>query len=382
MGEDAVASIVKARQEGEFKDLYDFCNRVDTKKVGKRALEALVCAGCFDDMALKLAPQFSHQRHHVRGGLWEQLPSAMEVAHQNRQNTIDGTLDLFAEVDDGLSVAPPLPNIVWGDQTRLRGEKDTLGLYLTGHPLDKYRQELPKFVNVTSLSDVSDTGAGKFVRVAGLIVDVANFGNRIAITLDDGTARLEISCYTDKYTQLKPVLESSISLSDALMVKYERTIKTEKNFNPQKLNVQTLGRVDKKDWENIHNLNGAIIIARISVRENDGRLFCRLHGAYTLPQARLRHLSGVNLKLASDDLATLSQLIPLLKENAPPSAQDIPPSDDDSPQSDGCLPISLYIYDDCGLCKVMVNERFRFYPSDEAMDKLGQLFEPDAFKVY
>ncbi|MDO4895917.1 MAG: DNA polymerase III subunit alpha [Moraxella sp.] len=386
VGEDAVASIVKARQESEFKDLYDFCNRVDTKKVGKRALEALICAGCFDDMAVKLAPQFADQNHHVRGGLWEQLPQAMEVAHQNRQNTIDGTLDLFSEVDDGLSVAPPLQNIVWGDQTRLRGEKDTLGLYLTGHPLDKYRQELPQFVSVSHLSDVSDTGQNKFIKVAGLVVDVANFGNRIAITLDDGTARLEISCYADKYTHLKSTLESNISLSDNLMVKYERTIKNEKNFNPHKLNVQTLAKIDKKDWEAIHNLNGAIIIARISVRENDGRLFARLHGANTLTQARLRYLSGVNIKLSSDDTHRLHELIGLLKENNPPNTQDLPqnPDDDtpDEPLSDGCLPISLYIYDDCGLCKVMTNDRFRFYPSDEAMSKLYTLFEPDTLKFY
>ncbi|TWV80663.1 DNA polymerase III subunit alpha [Moraxella sp. VT-16-12] len=386
VGEDAVASIVKARQEREFADLYDFCNRVDTKKVGKRALEALICAGCFDDMAKKLAPQFIHESHHIRGGLWEQLPSAMEVAHQNRQNLLDGTLDLFAEVDDGLSVAPPLKPIIWGDQTRLRGEKDTLGLYLTGHPLDKYRHELPKFTNVPSLSELTDTGAGKMVKVAGLVVDVANFGNRIAVTLDDGTARLEISCYADKYSHLKSILESNISLSDALVAKYERLIKSEKNFNPQKLNSQTLAKIDKTDWENVHNLNGSIIIARISVRENDGRLFCRLHGASTLTQARLKHLTGVHLKLASDDTATLYELLGLLKENNPPNDSDIPQTTDEhgntGDDGDGCLPISLFLHDDCGLCKVMVNERFRFYPSDETMNALHRLFNTETIKLY
>lgn len=270
-----------------------------------------------------------------------------------------------------------MQNIVWGNQTRLRGEKDTLGLYLTGHPLDKYRHELPKYVNVKNLSDISDTGAGKFIKVAGLVVDVANFGNRIAVTLDDGTARLELSCYTDKYIHLKPLLDSNISLSDELMVKYERTIKTEKNFNPHKLNSQTLAKIDKKDWENIINLNGAIIIARISVRENDGRLFARLHNATTLTHARLQNLSSVKIKIASDDTATLNALLGLLKENTPPPASDTRSTTEDEEQhpSDDCLPITLYLYDECGACRVKTNDRFRFYPSDHAMDRLMELFD-------
>lgn len=385
VGEDAVASIVKARNEREFTDLYDFCNRVDTKKVNKRTLEALICAGCFDDMAKQLAPQLE-KPYHIRGGLWEQLPSAMEVANQNRQNTQMGTIDLFADVDDGLSVAPPLKPIIWGDQTRLRGENDTLGLYLTGHPLDKYRHELPKFTNLDSLSELSETALGKMAQVAGLVVKVANFGNRIAVTLDDGTARVEMSCYADKYNALKPILESNISLNDNLVAKYDRVIKNEKNFNPQKLNSQTLSKINRTDWESIHNLNGAIIIARVSVRENDGRLFSRLNGASTLTQARLKSLTGIELKLHSSDTATLHKLIGILKENSPPNSSDIPQSEDSYgnviDENDGCLPVSLLVYDECGQCEVSLNDRFRFFPSDEAMDTLHRLFTPDTMRLY
>ncbi|WP_435932663.1 DNA polymerase III subunit alpha [Moraxella bovoculi] len=395
VGEDAVASIVKARKESKFKDLYDFCNRVDIKKVGKRALEALICAGCFDDLAIQIKPEFAEQelRHHIRGGLWAQLPAAMQVAEQNRQNALAGTFDLFGEVDDGLSVAPELPDIVWGDQTRLKGEKDTLGLYLTGHPLDKYRDELKKYTNVSHLSELSDTGYNKFARVAGLVIDVANFGNRVAITLDDGSARVEVSCFTDKFSRLQPILETNIALSDRLLDKYAH-LSSDKNFKPKDLNAQTLRKIeDKTDWEYISNLNGAIIIATLSVRENDGRVFARMQNAMTLTQARLKHLSAVNIKLYAHDMEALSRLIPLLKENTPPAANLIPSPTDDNEEEiedvvaydeegniltttaptvlrDGCLPVSLFLYDECSISRVSVNDRFRLYPSDDVLDEL------------
>lgn len=374
VGEEAVASIVRARKDGEFKDLYDFCNRVDIKKVGKRALEALICAGCFDDLAVKIKPEFAAQelRHHIRGGLWEQLPAAAQVAEQNRQNELAGTFDLFGEVDDGLSVAPELPNVIWGDQTRLKGEKDTLGLYLTGHPLDKYRTELKKYTNITQLSELGDTGHNKYARVAGLVIDVANFGNRVAITLDDGSCRVEVSCFTDKFTHLKSVLEAKTP------------------------NATELRKIPKENWETIEDLNGAIIIAKLSVRESDGRVFARMQDAMSLTQARLKHLSAVNIKLHTHDTTALAGILSLLKENHPP--EDMPIfEDEDSIEDavaydeegneiimpkpaiikDGCLPVSLFLYDDCSISKLMVNDRFRLCPSDTVISGLQAILPPE-----
>lgn len=395
VGEDAVASIVKARSEGAFKDLYDFCNRVDTKKVGKRALEALINAGCFDDLASVLSPNLldvhgKNLSYQIRGGLWEQLPQAMEVAHQNRLNNETGTFDLFAEVDEGLSVAPPLPDVIWGEQTRLRGEKDTLGLYLTGHPMDAYRDELSCYTNVKNLSEVSETGYGKFALVAGLVIDVANFGNRVAITLDDGSCRLELSCYMDKYQRILPLIESNVSLNATLTQKYAHLTKEDKNFNPKRLNMQTLAKIDKKDWEQLNNLNGVILIARISVNESDGRVFARLQGGQNIIESRLKSLNGLHVKLHSHDIQRLSVLTNLLKENAPPNPDEIAgfiksktTTEDggaiidmgDAP--DGCLPVSLYLYDECSICKVLTNNRFRLYPSDNNLNRLKDAFGSD-----
>lgn len=346
VGEDAVNSIVAARANGEFEDLYNFCNRVDTKKVGKRALEALIKAGCFDDLASKLKPHLTtldgkNQSYHIRGGLWEQLPAAMEVAHQNRQNELSRTFDLFAEVDDGLSIAPPLPDVIWSNQERLKGENATLGLYLTGHPMDEYKKELSKYTNVPSLSELSETGFKKLSRVAGLIVDVANFGNRVAISLDDGTGRHEISCFSDQYTRLKDILKV-----------------------------------------------GEIIVVRVSVRESDGRIFSRLHNAYTLTQCRLKYLSAINIKLDSQDTQALQALIGLSKEHCPPNPDEVASflgtqevDEQANPLAqeihDGCLAVHLALYNAYSTCQVSVNERLRIYPSNEVVSQLRQLFSQE-----
>ncbi|MEO1850554.1 MAG: DNA polymerase III subunit alpha, partial [Psychrobacter sp.] len=146
VGEGAVESIVNARRtDGPFKDLYDFCRRVDIKKVNKRTLEALVSAGCFDDFAATLRPDLpADEAYEIRGALMSQLPSAVQAAEQDRQNNELGMMDLFGEMD-GVVAAPPLvmtPELIWGDKHRLKAEKNTLGLYLTGHPINEYLDEL------------------------------------------------------------------------------------------------------------------------------------------------------------------------------------------------------------------------------------------------
>lgn len=336
VGEGAVESIVNARKDGEFHDLYDFCNRVDIKKVGKRTLEALIMAGCFDILAKKLRPDLldvngKNLSHEIRGALWEQLPQAMQAAEQNRNNALSGTFDLFASVDNALMVAPPLSNIVWSSKERLKKENDTLGLYLTGHPIDEYKEELRHYVKLKKLTHLADTGFKGTTKLSALVIDVANFGNRIAITLDDGTARIEVSCFADKFAILK----------DTLRI-------------------------------------GEIIVATVSVRENEGRLFTRLLNAYTITEARLKHIHKINLKIHSDNLNAIKQLTQLLKEKQNIHFNHTKEYDEDgnlitNPQNDGCIALALYAYNDYGLTHICVNKRFRLHPSDDNILALRQL---------
>lgn len=340
VGVDAVDSIVKARNDGEFLDLFDFCNRVDIKKVGKRTLEALVMAGCFDVLAKKIKPDLTNDKaYQIRGALWEQLPLAMRAGEQNRSNNLSGTIDLFAQIDTGLAKAPPLSDIIWSNKKRLENENNTLGLYLTGHPIDDYRLELGHYVHFKKLTDLSETGFTGGKNLAGLIVDVANFGNRVVITLDDSTARIDISCYSDKFGQFKDILKI-----------------------------------------------GEIVIIKVSVKEHEGRLFARLLNAYTLYNARLKHLQKINLKLKDNDLHTLSVIVGLLKENTA-NIKPITKEYDENgnvlslPNEDGCLAVNLFIYNELGIGRVLTNERFRIPPTDDALSVLYSHLPKESVKI-
>lgn len=357
VGEEAVNSIVAARRDGPFKDLFDFCNRVDIKKVGKRSLEALIKAGCFDVLAETLKPHylgedFDHS-YQIRRGLWRQLPEAMAAADQNRQNQLTGTMDLFAEFDDTLFVAPELEEVFWQPQDRLRYEQQTIGLYLTGHPLDEYRSELSLYTTVGSILDLKDTGKGGHAWIAGLIFDVAFFGERIVVKIDDGKGRLEISCYSDTFKKFKDILTPGKRLP-GINEEYEP------DFNSK----------GERQFMTIAN----IVIAKISVRESDdGRIFTRLLHVEPIEQARIRRLKEIHLKLPSHDSQQLDAILSLLKENRPPPAallrgSHMGANDEDydaHQQGDLCVPINLYVYDACCIGRVLVNDRLRIYPSDE-----------------
>ena len=195
VGEAAMESVIIAReQDGPYKDLFDFCHRIDLKKTNKRTLEALIRAGAMDCFETE------------RASLMEQLPEAVQAAEQARQNREIGMMDLFGEVE---TVQRPVSKFVkpWSDEVRLKGEKDTLGLYLTGHPMDVYRQELKNFIP-TSLNELGATRRGSTTVFAGLVLDVANFPNRTVITLDDGTARLEVNTNFERLQRYKELIKT------------------------------------------------------------------------------------------------------------------------------------------------------------------------------
>ncbi|WP_348653517.1 DNA polymerase III subunit alpha [uncultured Psychrobacter sp.] len=393
VGEGAVESIVNARRtDGPFKDLYDFCRRVDIKKVNKRTLEALVSAGCFDDFAATLRPDLpADEAYEIRGALMSQLPSAVQAAEQDRQNNELGMMDLFGEMD-GVVAAPPLvmtPELIWGDKHRLKAEKNTLGLYLTGHPINEYLDELKRYTSGTRLNKLTDTGYNGSCYFAGLIIDIANFGNRNVITLDDGTSRLEVSCYAERFNRVKEQL-----------------------------------KIDE------------VVIIKGSIRERDGRLFARLDSAMSMVDARLRWLKKISIKVHGSDIDLLTRLQPLLKsaqadiipeprlaynqeqdesgnsvsntydpamggslydENGndllalendmnhdafnqnsmPQSSANNALSNTDTSINDNCLPLGLSVYDVYGIANVGLSEHWRVYPNDDNLQQLKTLVSED-----
>ena len=205
VGEGPIGAIVEARETGgPFADLFDFCRRLDPKRMNKRTLEALIRSGALDN----LGPN--------RAVLAASMEDALKAAAQNHANQSLGMLDMFGEAfadpeDEQANVyADYLGAREWTDRERLSGEKDTLGLYLTGHPIDEYERELKRFVS-TRISDLKPSREPQ--RVAGLVVAMRTMkskrGDTMAfITLDDRTGRIEASLFGELYDQLRGQIES------------------------------------------------------------------------------------------------------------------------------------------------------------------------------
>src|SRR5699024_9431012 len=120
LGEGPIDAIVNARGDGDgFEDLFDFCRRIDLKKINKRSLEALVRAGALD----QLGPE---RQFDDRAALMATLPEAIAAAEQDARNEEAGMMDLFGGGDDTPATTVTWrPARAWSDDTRLNGEKDT-----------------------------------------------------------------------------------------------------------------------------------------------------------------------------------------------------------------------------------------------------------------
>lgn len=330
VGEGAVESIVDARnKDGKFSDLYDFCRRVDTKKVNKRTLEALIRAGCFDDFAVNLRSDLPQDHaFDIRGALMEELPKAVQAADQQRQNDNLGMMDMFAEIAE-VTAPPPLPHTpVWTDKERLGFEKATLGLFLTGHPVDSYRDELKRYTK-TTLGNLGETKYGETTLFAGLIMDVANFGNRVVIKLDDGTGRIEVSCYAERFARVK-----------------------------HKLVLDT------------------VVVIEGTVREREGQLYGNLNEVMTLTDARKRWLKKISVKIAGDDLALFHALQELLI-NADAStthylSHQLANHTGEMLTNAG-VPLNLYVYTDYAIANVNMPEHWQINPDDATVERLKHL---------
>ncbi|HAR07706.1 MAG TPA: DNA polymerase III subunit alpha, partial [Cobetia sp.] len=207
VGEGPIGAIVEARSaDGPFSDLFDFCRRIDPKRMNKRTLEALIRSGALDN----LGPN--------RAVLAASLDDALKAAAQSHKNQSAGMMDLFGEAfapDEDDSASDPYADYLrvreWSDRERLAGEKDTLGLYLTGHPIDEYEEELSRFVS-TRIADLKPSREPQ--RVAGLVVAQRTMkskrGDTMAfVTLDDRTGRIEASLFGELYDSVREQLDNA-----------------------------------------------------------------------------------------------------------------------------------------------------------------------------
>ncbi|MCI2099111.1 MAG: DNA polymerase III subunit alpha [Succiniclasticum sp.] len=208
VGEGAVEEIVRVRQEGgPFRDILDFCSRVPYRQLNTRLVENLIKCGAMDSLG-------AH-----RSQLLAVYKQALDLGQQSQRDTLSGQFSLFG--DAAFTEVNTLTLPVLAEMPRsllLKEEKELLGFYVTGHPLDGYREALKGFTPLYQMGEENGpVQDGEFVRVAGLVADcnirLTKKGDNMAIlTLEDFTGRLSVLVFPMAYN-----LYSRLLMQDAVL---------------------------------------------------------------------------------------------------------------------------------------------------------------------
>lgn len=212
LGQNAIENIFESRQQsGVFKDMFDLCSRVSLRKVNRRSLEALIRAGALDHLGATRAIMFAS------------LESALKIAEQKEKAAQQGQQDLFGLFNSTEETTDASPQFIvcpdWDEITKLQGEKETLGFYFSGHPFEQYYGELKTIIQ-TRLSRIHEY-MNRSVRIAGLLsairIKKTKRGDRIAFAmLDDGTAKIDISIFTESFKNYRDkLIEDTLIIIDA-----------------------------------------------------------------------------------------------------------------------------------------------------------------------
>jgi DNA polymerase III subunit alpha len=196
VGETAIQSILTARRnEGKFHTLYDFCERVDLRLVNKRVVESLIKCGAFDSLGAR------------RAQLAAVVDKAMEAAASAQRDRAHGQvslLDVLSASGTARREAPPLPNLPeWDRSQLLTAEKETLGFYITGHPLAEYRATLDRYATATTetLPSLPDKSTARLGAIVTAVKEISTkSGDRMAfVTLEDLNGTVESVVFPDVY---------------------------------------------------------------------------------------------------------------------------------------------------------------------------------------
>jgi len=216
-GEAAIGAVLAARKDGPFRDLFDFCARVDKRSVNRRTVEALVRAGAFDSL----------DDH--RASLLASAGVALEAAEQAERHAKQTSL--FG--GDGASQEKPalVSSPRWTEPQRLREEKTALGFYLSGHPFTAVRAEIGRFVRASlkSLAASAESEGQRTQLVAGVVESIrfqrTQSGRMVVVNLSDGTATQELTVYNEVFDQYRDLLkEDAIVVVEAKVRSVRRSV--------------------------------------------------------------------------------------------------------------------------------------------------------------
>jgi DNA polymerase III subunit alpha len=224
VGQGAVEALIAEREaRGAFVSLEDLCRRLDLQKVNRRVLEALLRSGSLDGLGEN------------RATLMQRLSAAMQLGDQNTRAHEAGQNDLFGLASESCASPSPArrgaPLAEWSQAVRLAGERETLGLYLTGHPLMRFEPALARLVSHRIGDLVGERpvvglepgrfGGGKAVTVAGLVDEVKKRGPRVFVTLDDRTGRIEALLFEETWQKHRELITKDALLLVEGLVRFD-----------------------------------------------------------------------------------------------------------------------------------------------------------------
>jgi DNA polymerase-3 subunit alpha len=229
VGGNAIESIIKAREEvgGRFKTFWEFCEKVDLRVMNSRVIQSLIKAGALDSMG-------------KRGPLYNAVDKAMERAQKAQKDAAQGQAGLFGLFNDAPAHGhspDDLPNVAdWEEGERLANEKEVLGFFVSGHPLDKYAEKLRNLTGVISTAEALErkppekrwgqqSDPADEIQVAGMIHGLRVQKSRrdqklyAQASLEDATGKIELICFSRDYERLSAQLkiEAPVLIRGTLM---------------------------------------------------------------------------------------------------------------------------------------------------------------------
>lgn len=216
IGKIAIKNIIKSREKkGKFKEIFDFCNKIDIKKINKRMIEKLIVSGAFDKIEKNRAKSVYL------------IKKAIKYSEYNYQLKLVGQKDLFETTNNKKLNLSYNKIKQWDKNFLLKGEKETLGLYLTGHPTTIYSKEIKLYTNNTIIKNIDKKMIGKIKKVIGLLLKIKIFitkkNKKIAIcTLEDNSGRLDLILFSNILIKYKQLLKSDKILLTIGKVRFDK----------------------------------------------------------------------------------------------------------------------------------------------------------------
>lgn len=208
IGSSAVQLIIQARAEGAFRSIFDFAERVDSRAANKRVFESLIKSGAFDCQTGNRAAMLAAIDRAIENGARIQKDKASGQT---------GLFAAFAESDSSQSVDPPLPEVKpWSRKELLGHEKDALGFYASGHPLEDYAEAIQS-LTTTDSGNITERTDGEIVAIGGMVVDLAikttKKGDRFALLrIEDQFGSVKVVCWPESFNKYKHLLQSDMVL--------------------------------------------------------------------------------------------------------------------------------------------------------------------------